>query len=53
MLVLLVRADGMKGLHAKNADDRTENIRLLKIQVDQLRRFLLDVVDGPPDMQVA
>jgi hypothetical protein len=51
--VLLVRTDGVQGFHAKNADDRAENIRLFKVKVDQLRRFFLDVVYGFPDMQVA
>jgi hypothetical protein len=53
MLVLLIWTDGMKGLHAENADNCAENIRLFKIQVDQLRRFFLDVVDCFLDMQVA
>jgi hypothetical protein len=51
--VLLIWADGVQGLHTKNADDRTENVCLFKIQIYQLRRFLLDVVDGLPDMQIA
>jgi hypothetical protein len=52
MLVLLIWADGMEGFHAEDADDGTENVRLFKIQVDQLRRFPLDVVDGLADMQI-
>jgi len=51
--VLLIRADGMQRLHTENADDGAENICLFKVKVDQLRRFLLDVVDGLPDMQIA
>ena len=50
--MFLVGTDGMKCFQAENADDGTENIRLFKIQVDQVRRFPLDVVDGLADMQI-
>ena len=51
--MLLIRTDGMKGLDAENADDGAENICLFKVEVDQLRRFPLDVVDRLPDMKIA
>ena len=51
--MLLVRTDGVKRLHAENADNGAENIRLFKVKVDQLRRLLLDVGDGLLDMQFA
>lgn len=51
MFVLLIRADCMQRLHTQNANDAAENIGLLIVQVDQFRRFLLDVVDRALDMQ--
>jgi hypothetical protein len=40
----------MEGLDAEDADYPAEDVRLVEVNVDEINRVLLDVIDRPPDM---
>ncbi len=46
MPVLFIRADCIERLHAEDSNQRTENIGLLVVEIDEFGQFPLDVVDG-------
>jgi hypothetical protein len=50
LLMLLVWADGMQRLDTIDADDAAENVGLLQVDIDQIGRFALDVIDGSFNM---
>jgi hypothetical protein len=45
VLVLLVRAESVQALCPEDANDGAKDIRLLNVNVDQVRRFFLDVIN--------
>jgi len=46
MLMLLVRAEGMKVLDSHDADNSTEDTRLFEIDVDKFGGTIFDMFDG-------
>jgi len=50
MFVLLVWANRMECLHAEDAYDCAENVRLFEVEINKICRLLLDEVDGLGDM---
>jgi len=50
MFVLLIGADGVEALHTEDANDGAKDVRLLKINVYELRRLYFDVLDRLCDM---
>ena len=47
MPVLLVVTERVQRSCSKDADDRTEYIRLLVVEIDQVNQLTLDVINGP------
>jgi hypothetical protein len=50
MLVAFVRTEGIQSFGSKDSYDRAEYIRLFEVQVDKFPGPLLDVLNGPPDV---
>ncbi len=50
MLVLPIRADRVERLDPIDADDAAEDVRLLKVNIDELSGLALYVVDSPLNM---